>query len=205
MMAVVYAESVFAVPDRLNELAGQARTHAEKALAIDYGDAYVHAAASVAYSICGDHNSARRHSTKAIELNPNEIEAILARGLVATYSGELNEGLEWLQKMNRLDPQMSESLLMPLIECHYMRREYSKAIAMFNHWRNPPFYSLDVLAACHAQLDHTKESRSAHDLFQRTRPTNYDEGIAVNAHLKMMKRQEDRDHWLKGYRKAGLV
>ncbi len=204
MMAFVYAESMFAVADRLDELARQARNYAEKALAADDGDAFVHAIASVAYTVCGDHDLARRHSDKAIELNPNEIQATLARGIVATYSGELDEGLEWLQRTKRLDPQMPEHYLEPLIECHYMRREYTEAIEVFNLWRDPPFYMFDVLAACHAQLGHTEKARTARDLFLRTRPETYDTAIGVEAHLTMIKRQEDRDHWLEGYRKAGV-
>ena len=85
-----------------------------------------------------------------------------------------------------------------------MRREYAEAIEVFNLWRDPPFYMLDVLAACHAQLGNTEDARSAYDLFLRTRPEGYDITKSVAAHLRMMALQEDRDHWLEGYRKAGL-
>ena len=94
--------------------------------------------------------------------------------------------------------------LEPLIECRYMRREYAEAIEAFNLWRDPPFYMFDVLAACHAQLGHTEEARTARDFFLRACPETYDTAIAVEAHLRMIKRQEDRDHWLEGYRKAGV-
>lgn len=34
-------------------------------------------------------------------------------------------------------------------------------------------------------------------------PTGYDVAKATKAHIRMMKRREDVEHWLEGYRKAG--
>ncbi len=99
---------------------------------------------------------------------------------------------------------MPQHYMGPIIECHYMQREYAEAIEAFNFWRDPPFYMLDVLAACHAQLGHTEEAHNACDLFLQTRPKTYDTAIGLEAHFRMIERQEDRDDWLDGYRKAGL-
>ena len=62
----------------------------------------------------------------------------------------------------------------------------------------------DVIAACHAQLGQMTEARAALDEFLRLMPEDYDGGEGWQAHLAMMKRTEDRDHWLEGYRKAGI-
>jgi hypothetical protein len=61
-----------------------------------------------------------------------------------------------------------------------------------------------VLAACHAQLGNMAEAAAALETSLVGRPKNHDRKVMFAAHLRMCKRQEDRDHWLEGYRKAGL-
>jgi hypothetical protein len=40
--------------------------------------------------------------------------------------------------------------------------------------------------------------------FARRRPENYDPAF-VRAHVAMCRRPEDREHWIEGYRKTGLL
>ena len=41
--------------------------------------------------------------------------------------------------------------------------------------------------------------------FERLRPDGYDFAEFAHAHVRMCGRPEDREHWLEGYRKAGLL
>ncbi len=203
-LAIVYADSVFALSKSLDEPAEKARFFAEKAIEADDQDAYVHASAAIAYSTCGDFDQAKRHVDRAIALNPNEYMAIYARGMELSYGGDPEAGLAWYQKASRLDPQASDFYLESFIECHYMRRAYQDAVNFFNQWQNPPFYMYSVLAACHAQLGNMAEAAAAVETSLAGRPSIHDLKVRTAAHLRMCKRQEDREHWLEGYRKAGF-
>ncbi len=203
-LAIVYADSVFALSESLDEPAEKARFFAEKAVAADDQDAYVHASAAIAYSTCGDFDQAKRHADRAIALNPNEYMAIYARGMELSYGGDPEAGLAWYQKASRLDPQAPDFFLEAFVECHYMRRAYQDAVNFFNQWQNPPFYMYSVLAACHAQLGNMAEAAAAVETYMTERPSIHDRKLRTAAHLRMCKRQEDREHWLEGYRKAGF-
>jgi ribosome modulation factor len=48
------------------------------------------------------------------------------------------------------------------------------------------------------------DARAAVAEYERQRPKDYDFGKFAAAHMTMCKYQEDRDHWLEGYRKAGF-
>ncbi len=79
-----------------------------------------------------------------------------------------------------------------------------KAIETFRRWRNPPFHMYAELAACYAQLGRIDEAQAAVAKYERQRPEDYNFAKFAAAHIKMCARQEDRDHWLEIYRKAGL-
>ena len=203
-LAHIYAQSLFVVAESLDSATDLARFHVDKAIQADDQDAFVHATAALSFTLFGDFDLAKRHSDKAISLNPNEFYAVYMRGLVLNYCGDPEAAVAWFEKALRLDPQASHHDLEPIIECHYMRRAYQDAIETFNLWQNPPFYMYDVLAACHAQLGNMDEAAAARSVYMNSQPDGHNVAVSVAAHLRMCKRQEDKDHWLEGYRKAGL-
>lgn len=203
-LAHIYAQSIFVLTESLDEPIEKARFYADKAVQADDQDAYVHAVAAISFLACGDFDRAKSHVDKALSLNPNEYFAIYARGSYLNYSGDPDAALAWYEKALRLDPQAAQQNLEPHIECHYMRRDYHTAIDTFKQWQNAPFYMYDVLAACHAQLGNMDEAMAALAVYRAGQPARHDITVAIAAHLKMCKRQEDKDHWLEGYRKAGL-
>jgi hypothetical protein len=60
------------------------------------------------------------------------------------------------------------------------------------------------LAAGYAQANRMEEACAAAAGFERLRPEGYDFAEVARVHGHMCLRPEDRDHWLEGYRKAGL-
>ncbi len=85
-----------------------------------------------------------------------------------------------------------------------MSRQYNKAIEVFRLWRKPPLFIYAELAACYAQLGRMDEARAAVAAYERQRPEDHTFTKFAAAHIKMCARQEDRDHWLEGYRRAGF-
>ena len=62
-----------------------------------------------------------------------------------------------------------------------------------------------ILAACYAQLGRMEEARHAAKLFEEGRPADSNFSFYASAHARLCKNREDADHWLEGYRKAGLI
>jgi hypothetical protein len=61
-----------------------------------------------------------------------------------------------------------------------------------------------ALAAAFAQLDRIDDVRTTMAQFERIRPEGFDAVKVAHSHARTCARQEDADHWLEGYRKAGL-
>ena len=111
---------------------------------------------------------------------------------------------DWLVETLRLDPHPPDVFLEELAECHYLLREYDAMIEIYMRWQNPPLHMYTQLAAAYAQLGRMDEARDAFETYQRLRPTDADFAYYLAAHLRLCKRQEDADHWVEGYRKAGF-
>ncbi len=202
--AVHYLYQVFASGMPAEESTRKAQEQIDRALAIDDDDSSIHSVAGLAYLLLGQHDRAKIHSERAIALNPNDVSAIFKHGFVLTYLGDAVGGLEWFRKGRRLDPHEPESGVEDWLEVYYMARQYEKAIETFRRWRNPPFHMFAELAACYAQLGRNDEAQAAVAEYERQRPEDYNFAKFAAAHIKACARQEDRDHWMDGYRKAGF-
>ena len=86
-----------------------------------------------------------------------------------------------------------------------MLRDYKKAVAIYERWQNPPVHMYTHLAACYAQLGRMEEAVRVTKIFEENRPKGSDFSYYATAHARLCKRSEDADHWLQGYRKAGLI
>ena len=85
-----------------------------------------------------------------------------------------------------------------------MRHDYKMALEAFRSWQNIPFYMYDIYAACYAQLGDAKNARRMYETYWRLAPEGHDTVKDHQAHIRMMKRQVDRDHWTEGYVRAGF-
>lgn len=106
--------------------------------------------------------------------------------------------------MSRHDPFSGDALREGAFDVFYMARRYEDAIEAFHGWRNPPCHMYAELAAAYAQLERMGEAQAAMANYERTRPPGFDPVQVATAHARMCARREDGDHWLEGYRKAGL-
>jgi adenylate cyclase len=202
--AFVYAHAQFSLGIDFDEAARNSRFNAQKALSVDDNDAFIHAAAALAFMICGDHDLGEKHAERALKLNANEVWVTYACGLVFTYAGRLEEGLEWLHRAVLCDPRVADNWHESLVECHYMRHDYKMALETFRSWQNIPFYMYDIYAACYAQLGDAENARRMYETYWRLAPEGHDSAKDHQAHIRMMKRQVDRDHWIEGYVRAGF-
>ena len=204
-MALDYAYSVYGVRPLDEDPFSPARANIDRALAVAEDDSFVHAIAADVHMICGDHDLARSHAERAVAINPNDIWVRHSYGFVLAYSGEPEKAKPWLVETLRLDPRPPDFLIEILAECHYLLREYDAVIEIYTRWQNPPLHMYTQLAAAYAQLGRMDEARAAFETYRRLRPPDADFAYYLAAHVRLCKRQEDADHWVEGYRKAGLV
>ncbi len=182
----------------------QAQSHIEQALAIEGNDAFIHAIASQIYQFQGRYDLGKSHCERALTLNRNDPEVVFSATFTLTYLGDPKAGFELLQRAMRRDPHCPDLYLEALFDAHYLARDYEKAIEAFMRWRDPPPHMYAELAACYAQAGRMEDARAAAAEFERLRPEGYDFTEAARIHGQMCARPEDREHWLEGYRKAGI-
>jgi TolB-like protein len=203
-LAALHAYSIWAHGASVDEAAKMARSLAERALAIDPADPVVQAIVAEAYILVGEHDLARRHIERGIKLNPNDYNVMAVAGIVLGYLGDHEEGLRWLHKLSRHDPFSGDSVREAFFDIYYMARRYEDALAVYRGWHNPPSHMYAILAAAYAQLDRMDDASGAIAQHERTRPDGFDPVQVAHAHARICARKEDREHWLEGYRKAGL-
>jgi hypothetical protein len=85
-----------------------------------------------------------------------------------------------------------------------MLHNYDKVIEIHRVYQNVPAFLYLILAASAAQLGRQEQARDAVKDYERLRPAGHDAVAMINYQMRMCWRQEDRDHWLDGYRKAGI-
>jgi adenylate cyclase len=204
-IAIAYAYSVFTLSPLSADPTIEARANIERALAAGTGNAFIHSNAADVYLICGDHDLAMNHSQKALSINPNDLAALLNRGFIEAYTGDALAGVEHLVEALRYNPQAPDYFKEPLAEAYYMLRDYEKAIEIYRRWQNPPIHMYTHLAACYAHLGRMDEAQAAAAIFKEGCPPDADFDFYAAAHARLCKYSEDAEHWLEGYRKAGLL
>jgi adenylate cyclase len=204
-IAFVHAYSVFSFSPLESDPTIAAKSHIERALALAEGDHQIHSFAAHVYILSGEHDLASLHCQKALALNPNDFSARIAQGVIESYSGNAEKGVELISAALNHEPLAPDSQLEDLAEANYMARDYERALAIYQRWQNPPLHTCTHLAACYAQLGRIDEAHAAAATFEAARPEGSDFSYYAAAHIRMCKRREDANHWLDGYRKAGLI
>ena len=85
-----------------------------------------------------------------------------------------------------------------------MLRNYAKVIEIHEVYQNAPAFLYPVLAAAYAQAGQPEEAATAIKSYERLRPPGHDLKAHITYWMRMCSRQSDRDHWLEGFRKAGV-
>ncbi len=204
-IALVYAYQIPAHGLSPESTIARAKDYARRATVLDDRNPTVQAYAALAYSFSCEHELSRRHAERAVALNPNDSYALFVKATVLTYFGNMQEALEFFAKSERLEPYAPDDLRLDcLCDCHYMLHNYDKVIEIHRAYQNVPAFLYLILAAAAAQLGRQEQARDAVKDYERLRPAGHDAVAMINYHMRMCWRQEDRDHWLDGYRKAGI-
>ncbi len=92
-------------PETYADLLDQARACADKALAVNPGSAPAHSLNGLISQMSGDSREALRHFWAALQLDPNNAEALLLLGYWRAAGGaDLDGARRFLEKLTRVDP-----------------------------------------------------------------------------------------------------
>jgi TolB-like protein len=202
-MAYAFAPIIIGMAPEL--AAKKGKHHAQRAITLDERNPTVNALAAFAYHVLGEHALTRKHAQRAVDLNPNDPFTLYVKGCALSYTGDPEQALDWLDKSARIDPYApDDQRLDTLCDTHYILRQYDKVVEIHRTYQNPAPPLKLILAAAFAQLGEVEKARAAVAEYRNSKPPDHDLSIMIRQQIAMCSRPEDRDHWLEGYRKAGI-
>jgi TolB-like protein/class 3 adenylate cyclase/Flp pilus assembly protein TadD len=179
---------------------------ARKAVAADDSDAMAHTALAIFDLFSGRHDEARRRLHRALELNPN---SEFARGYLGgsyAFGGDYETALRHLDEALQLSPRGLLVVIWHLCRgwAALLSERYDEAIEFTQQAReaNPEFPDIYVvLASAYGHLGNAAAARAALDQLLQRMPalTASDERLT-----RPFARDEQRERFLEGLRKAGL-
>jgi len=171
-----------------------------EAVRLDPTESRCHQFLAAALLLRGDFDTARSHFEKAIELNPNDANAIANMGTMLAAIGRASEGVDLFRRAMRLNPFHPDWYWVDLGFVLYDARRYQDALEAFQHVGTRKKYWLLVrVAACFAQLGQSEQARAAAEGALRLKPD-----FRVSTEALFYANPADVDHVRDGMRKAGL-
>ncbi len=190
----------------------RAYTLAQKAVALDDADSPARYAIASACFYRGQHELAKVHIEKALELNPNDYHNICAKGWFLAFSDRPSEGVDCSIEAMRLNPLVPDNCLFTIGMAEYVAGRYEEALAAFGKTKGWGLLRPAWIAACYAQLGRDAQARAAGAEVRELAPSDRsvpdeDDIERWRAYwLRLMKFEDpnDRARFLQGLRKAGL-
>ncbi|MDR9818813.1 winged helix-turn-helix domain-containing protein [Rhizobium hidalgonense] len=174
---------------------------ARKAAAIDPNDAGCRWVLAYLFAYDRDFEKADAEFAKAIELDPNEADTFAALSDITVLAGRVGEGLEHIRKAFRLNPFPASWYYLTLGQAQYAAGQYAAAVETLRRDETYRTSSRRFLAASLAQLGRLDEARAETDLFLVANPHF---SIRHWAETEPFRDARTREHFVDGYRKAGL-
>jgi tetratricopeptide (TPR) repeat protein len=137
----------------------------------------------------------------ALKLDPNHADAWAMQSELLTYQGQPGAAIEGVQKALRLNPHPAGWYYWALGLGQYGARQYENAIKTLRNEATYRSGSRRILAASLAQLGCMDEARQEAALFMANNPHFT---ISSWASCQPFRDEKMRDHFVDGYRKAGL-
>jgi TolB-like protein len=174
---------------------------ARKAVAIDPNDAGCRWVLAYLLAYERDFAEADAQFAKAIELDPNEADTFAALSDITVLAGRIDEGLEHARKAFRLNPFPASWYYLALGQAQYAAGQYEAAVETLRRDETYRTSSRRFLAASLAQLGRLDEARAETELFLVANP-----GFSTRhwAATEPFRDAATLDHFVDGYRKAGL-
>jgi len=176
------------------------------AIAADNDDAWAHTALASVYFSTRRLDHALAEFELALQLNPNFSLAQGYYALALCYSGRWEDAFAATQRAIRQSPRDPSSAIYYGVGAYaqFVGRNYQEAIALAREatrQRGDLTGAYRVLTVAAGMAGQTELARSALDELRRTQPNISLAWIATQLPWKL---DEDREHYLEGFRRAGL-
>ena len=183
----------------------RARELIDRAVTLENHNASIHANAASIYLGTGNARRARMHAERACALNPNDPATLNVMAFVLTYTGSPEEALQWHARSERIEPYAADDQRLDIVcDTHYVLGQYEKVIEIHERYLNAPGGVKDILAAALAQAGHIGRAREVIAAMEKSGFSREESARSIAIQMLHCLRPEDREHWLAGYRKAGL-
>jgi tetratricopeptide (TPR) repeat protein len=174
---------------------------AERAVALDPNDAGSHCVLGHVLAYEQRWLESDAEFAAALKLDPNHADAWAMMSECAVLSGKPVEGMEQIRKAQRLNPHPPGWYHWMLGQAQYAARHYRDAIETLRRVETYGTESRRFLAASLAQLGLVDNARREAELFMVTNPHFT---ISNWAATHSFRDEAMRQHFVDGYRKAGL-
>ena len=161
----------FGWKDTFETAIGKARAYADRALALDPGNADAHITSGLVLLLQGRHDEAVADVRKAVQLAPGAADVLQFAGFVLTPSGYPEEAILLVQKAMTLNPNYPAAYLGVLGDAYRQSGRTDQAIAALEayHARNPGFGLTDVVIA-YQEKSQLEEARRTAERLMAARP-----------------------------------
>ena len=192
----------------------EARTFAEKALALDERDGSSHAMLGFVCFFDGRDDKAEAHFERALSLNPNDADVAAFWSDVLVYLGRTEEALSFISRARQLNPFPPDWYHWFFALVLFSARRYEDAIRAIDQIRILDRWHHAYRAGCFARLGRAEEAQSEVQAFVTVRekelaalgkPLPVNQPDLVQERAGRYREEIDRDHFLGSLRVAGLL
>ena len=174
---------------------------AEKAMALDPNDAGCHWVLGYLLAHEGRWAESDAQFGATFDLDPNHADAWAMLSDLTVLSGRPAEAIEQLRKAMRLNPHPASWYYWILGQAQYATGQYEAAVETLRKEETYRTGSRRILAASLAQLGRLEEARREAEMFLVSNPHFR---ITYWASTQPIRDEATREHFIDGFRKAGL-
>lgn len=149
----------------------------------------------------GEFDKALTHNERALSLNPNDGDLLVAQGQMLTFAGRSDEARGWVEEAMRRNPHYPGWYASALALIQYLQRDFEGTIETLTRVGNPAIWDHRYLAAAYGQLGREAEATKQRVIALEANP-EFSIG-EFEATLKFRNKQ-DKDLFLEGLLKAGF-
>ncbi len=152
----------------------------------------------------GEFAEAKRHVDRALKLNPNDGDIVVAQGIYYTMAGEPEEAIPWFAQaldLHSETPYSADIFRAWLSIAQFVKGDYGDAVATLKDIGGMALVRNLMRAACHAQMEETTEAQTSARAVLAELPAFRVAGMGL---WRMFRREEDGQCLRRALLDAGL-
>jgi TolB-like protein/Tfp pilus assembly protein PilF len=182
----------------------RAQRLAEKSISLSAQFSIAWYALTIIHFHKGELDKFQNNIKMGLSIAPNSPAVLADSGVYLCLMGEIDKGLSLVKKAMALNPQHPNWCGFALFHNHYLKGEYQEASQYISTLETPDwFWPYALQAIIYAELGDQNAFKLARDNVLRLYP-NFVNNVSQECD-KWFQREKDREYYLKGFKKAGLV